>query len=694
MAMKKSKWDDLGVKFSVAYQTQRRCEEMLLRCNEKGLLNKPLSNKQVDNTIASKTILGLYTDQKLLHSSDHEHGKLMKLITCGDHLFPLQQMNDTSEKIRKKMLELDVAMRIAEVRHNTEYLHAYSCTFTVPNPSKGELFEVFGSPSNKNFKGLDKKKNMRHAMKRVKEALYKAQENKKRSQIVVGGDYVGGFYAFEITVNDDNLQKGTGKSIYHPHVHFIMFTTELIDEKQTGKNLYDLWQKKNPHLKLNRGAFDFEHVYKKQQRAVAKKFKNPVPSDNQLMRDLKRATKEQLKESLMGAIKEATMYTAKPQGWDSLYNHEEEWAEVYNSLKGAKAKNNVGIMYEASQFLSIFEDLNGAFGLSVMSDFPDIVTKCSDLVWEKDNLLSKKTKGLFEGRYNMLNERTLTPDEVVYFNMSIIEQSLVSDDDEHAIEQFLAKYTDKISDSKLQDYANVLDSYTFARSIDELLQRLESYAIKEVLKDKPEKAWDIRYLSDSITALHSGNGVLNIDRTDFNNYLDSLRHSLIKAYDCNVMPLFGKNNANNWGAFENFADKQGLGDPNSQYNNRKNQIELNLFVDIEDVDSYLAARLDLQKVFQRDQKQQAELEVLYNHISKIHVLSFDELVLDNFTVLEEERKEAERKERLYWSNQVADYNRSMRPVQNWLYGKSTGYHEFKNPTIETEFKKLREQIYG
>lgn len=691
--MKLSTWADLGIKFSVAYQTQRRCEEMLLRCHSKGLLNKPLSNKQLDNTKASHELMGLYMDQKLLHSSDREHGKLMKLITCGDHLFPLQQMNDTSEKIRKKMLELDVAMRISGTRYGTELLHAYSCTFTVPNPSKGELFEVFGSPSNKNFKGLDKKKNMRHAMKRVKEALYKAQENKKRSQIVVGGDYVGGFYAFEITVNDDNLQKGTGKSIYHPHIHFIMFTTELIDEKQTGKNLYNLWQKKNPHLKLNKGAFDFEHVYKKQQRALALKNGKSVPSNQKMMVELKNATKEVLKESLMGAIKEATMYTAKPQGWDSLYDHEEEWAEVYNSLKGAKAKNNVGIMHEASQFLSIFEDLNGAFGLSVMSDFPDIVTRCSDLIWENDNLLSTKTKGLFEGRYKMENERTLTADEVVYFNKSIIEQSLVNDQDEFSIEQFLAKYTDKISNSKLQDYAHVLDSYTFARSLDELVERLEEYAAKEEVKEKHAKAWDIRYLSGAITSLHS-DGILKIDKSDLNNYLDGLRQTYIKAYDQNVQPLLGKNNATNWGAFENFADKQGLSDPHTQFANRSNQIELNLFVDVEDIESYLAARFDLQNAVQRDQQEQADLEVLHNHISKINVSSFNELVLDNFAVLEEERKEEERKERLYWSNQVADYNRSMRPVQNWLYGKHAGYIDRKNPTITIEFKNLRKQIYG
>lgn len=598
----KDKAENLGKKFSVALETERRASEMLLDCYDKGLINNKLSEKAIHNLKAVKKLVMTHPQMQLLHSKDGTSGKMRKLmLASGDHKFPLQQQQDTSRKINEKMLELDVALRILKERNGIDVPHAYSLTLTVPNVHKGQLEQRFGSWSKLSKDA--KKRNLRYTNSRLKKEFNKGVDPNHRSHFgLVGGTYLGGMYAFELTVNDKNLEAGKGKSIYHPHVHWIIFSDTVLDEKATADAIFDKWQSINPHVKLSRAAFDFEHVYKKQASTKAKN-----KTDKELENDLKTMAKDQLKQTIISGIKEATMYTMKPQSWDALYKKPEEFAEVYNALHGAKAKNNVGVMYEASTFLRVFEEFMNGFGMSTMTEFPDIVTQLSKLDFKHNKDMNYHTNGMFSGGYIMKHDRELTPDEVIFYNRSILEHCLVDENTESKIEKFLDCFSSNIPDKKMKIYAKVFESYTFARNFDELQDRLQKFANEQdgvaVLSDQllaraknkkeqknlelrikkaEAKAYDIRLLADSLSALYDPiKETLVVDSSNHTRYLKDLFQSYKTLYKKHMGTLDG---------FSEFASKQGLPDPSSPFSVVADTTPINLFVDIPEIENYLGSR--------------------------------------------------------------------------------------------------------
>lgn len=531
MAFKAKKEKTIQERFSNVIFTEMAFAKMMLEAHKRGYIKMTL--KQQDNMRGFIGVMTVRPSHDLLHSSDNSHGKLRKLISCGDHQSPLQQQQDSSTRVNMVVKQFSVAQALTEAQGRifgdvTGEMYAYMLTLTRPNTHKGKL-------------DADYTKHRGRVSKFMK-SLRDGSANKNGIQLV-GGQYLGGFASHEVTLNDAVFEAQGATKLYHPHTHIIILSDEKLDVERTADVLFDKWVALNKDLHLTRKAFDFQPAF-----------------DG--------STTNMTKNNEVAAIKEAVKYTVKPDTWYRLSDTTdaysvEVFAELYGSLKAKKLKQSYGLLDMASNFLKTFEAFENAIGFNLMTEFPDIVTQLSTLVFDANQ--SK------HGGYNAVFKRELSADEIILYNRGLIESVLVGSGLESVIEGFFDAYMGNMTTRKQKLYADVFSSMTFARSIDELVGKLNVFASVERVKGNGLKAYDISLLSDAIIAKHNL-GRLEISTMDHDAFLRRERNKYYDIFDKHVAPLRRGPNTTieNHRVFGTFLDKQGL-----QPNNRGS----NIFVD-------------------------------------------------------------------------------------------------------------------
>lgn len=513
--------------FSTSIFSEDNFMKMLVAVDDAGLLlNKnKLSDKARKNM---RSLIGMRQGKPtydFLHSTDNTHGKLRKLISCGDHQSPLQQQQDSSVRVNLVMQQFDVAKRLTEAQGRlfgdvSGEMFTTMLTVSRQNTHKGKLVEEY--------------KKHRSRVSRMQTALKDGARNKNGLQLV-GGQYLGAFASHEITVNNDIFNaRGTTK-LYHPHTHILIISDAPLDMDATADVLWKKWQALNikDGVPVDRKGFKFIEAYDPN-----------APKTGKMMDDNK-----------MAAVKEAVKYSVKPDIWSKLSDVNdtyqlEVFAEIYNAVKRSVVKQSYGLLDTARNYISTYKPFSSAMSFSITDRFPDIVTQLSELVFD-----SGKSK---HGGYNAFYKRELTPDEIIYYNRGLIEDVLVSADAEAYIESFFDEYEDAMTTRKQQLYAEVFKSFAFERTVDDLLEKLEIFATREDIAENTGKAYDIRLLSNAVLQSLDGD-VLRIDSRFHEHFLNRERSKYAALFQKHVAPLSGMYaTEENHNLFATFLDKQGL----------------------------------------------------------------------------------------------------------------------------------------
>lgn len=513
--------------FSTSIHSEDNFTKMLVAVDSKGLLAP--KNKLSDKTLKNmKSLIGVRQAKPsydLLHSTDRSHGKMRKLISCGDHQSPLQQQQDSSTRVNLVMQQFDVAQRITEADARlfggvSGEMYTTMLTVSIKNRSKGTLEIEF--------------KKHRDRVAAMMTALRNGAVNKNGVQLV-GGQYLGAFVSHENTVNEAVLKARGTSGLYHPHTHILIQSDAPLDIGATADVLWKKWQALNikAGVSVDRQGFKFSEAYDPN-----------APKNGKLA-----------KENKSAAIKEAVKYTVKPDIWNKLTDVNDSYqlsvfAELYNASKRSQVKLSYGILKEARTYITKFKPFSSAMSFSIADRFPDLVTQLSELVFD-----SKKSK---HGGYDAVYKRELTPDELVYYNRGLIENVLLSADGEACIESFFDEYDHEIITKEQQINAEVFKSFTFERTVDELIAKLEEFAILEDMSDNVGKAYDIRLLSNAVLQTLDGD-VLKVDSRFHEQFLQRERTKYFKLFDKHVAPLTGMYaTEENHNMFATFLDKQGL----------------------------------------------------------------------------------------------------------------------------------------
>lgn len=552
---KKIKAKTIQQTYSTIIYTEKVFARMMLKSHELGLIK--LSTKQLHNMQGFIGIMSVNPTQRLLHSSDNSHGKIPLLISCGDHQSPLQQQNDSSARINQVVRQLDVAERLTFAESKlygnvSGKMYAYMLTLTRPNTHKGRL-------------NADYTKHRSRISKLLK-ALKDGAANKNGLQLI-DGNYLGALASHELTLSDTFFKKDATQSIYHPHTHILILADAPLNEKATFNVLMDKWRALNSDLGLAEDGNNFKACYD--------------PNSNQNSPNVQKK-----------AIKEAVKYTVKPENWNKVSDSSDSYmvevfAEMYNAVKGKKLKQSHGLLETASNFISTFGDFENALSFTIMDEFPDIVTQMTELVFDK--AIEKK------GGYKAVYGRELTLDEVMFYNYGLVEETLVSSDLEHEIELFFDKYEDDFTTKKQLLYADVFKSFVFARTVDEVKERLERFAKIED-SNNALKAYDIRLFASAFDNSNVADRLV-IEAVSHVHFLQDERKKYVDLFDKHVAPLSGVNATDsNHEMVANFLDQQHLNVNESRYyrsgGGASYTLGVELFVDekIEDVESYFGIR--------------------------------------------------------------------------------------------------------
>src|SRR5699024_7992668 len=136
MAIKAKKESTIEERYAITINSEKKFTEMMLEAESRGLVKQ--TRKQLNNMKSFVGIMQANPTQQLLHSSDRTHGKMRKLISCGDHNSPLQQQQDSSVRVNEMVQQFNIAKRMSEAEADlfnttTGKQHLYMLTLTRPN---------------------------------------------------------------------------------------------------------------------------------------------------------------------------------------------------------------------------------------------------------------------------------------------------------------------------------------------------------------------------------------------------------------------------------------------------------------------------------------------------------------------------------------------------------------------------------
>lgn len=506
---------DMGEQYAIALNTEELYGKQAVLCHDAGLIR--LTQPQYISCKGFAGIAQAKPTQKLLHSSDNTHGKMMVSIGTNLNHAPLKQSSKSSVEINSTILQFAMAQLLQEQLPGTKKVYATFLTLTYPNSNKGNLAE---------------KADLN--MKRVSLLLDQLTKgtSRKNGLRLVGGNYLGALVNREVTINEELYSKGSTVGIWNDHVHIILLSDTLINIDATKKVIFKRWKELNKDYKnLSSKAIKLEPIYDP---------KNPNGN---------------YEDVVVKAIKEVVKYSTKPADINFLCKRKDNYglevfAELFNALKGKQMRRRHGLLWNAKNFLSKFDAFENAIRFTTVEEFPDIVTQLSNLVYNHDY------KQL--GRYEAIHERQLTSDEILYQNRSLIEKILVRDDDVNLIQDFIGKTASKLTTAMQSAYAEVFKSFVFATSLDDLMDKLNVFVSKAHADNKPLKAYDIELLANAITEKYD-NGVLKVNLTEYKKLVTDMRLEFYDHYDKYVDAIKGpdatEQSKADWAIF---AEKQGL----------------------------------------------------------------------------------------------------------------------------------------
>ncbi|MEG0380138.1 MAG: hypothetical protein RR603_00400, partial [Kurthia sp.] len=264
---------------------------------------------------------------------------------CGHHLNPLQQAKDSSRRVVEYRHSVTIMHGLFEEskKHNFknstynydgDQLHAYAGVFSFTNSDKGHLgadVSALNDMASKFWKKLKDANNRTSSLNRLNS---------------IDGSYaspVGMLLSNEMTANTDKMQALDGKGIFHPHIHFILFTDkELGDDAR--KEMYAIWNDVTGARKTDIQAFSFAPVYSK--------------STNK-------------DGAISNIIKEVTKYLMDPSKWDLLALKDDDtkalrqfkielFSEYFNAYESMKRVRTYGLLRDAQSYINRFSDFENA----------------------------------------------------------------------------------------------------------------------------------------------------------------------------------------------------------------------------------------------------------------------------------------------------------------------------------------------
>lgn len=442
---------DIADKFAIALKSERLFNDSVLQCMNAGLINKTSVSGQ--RYAMSSALIRNQQSFDLLTNSEKSTGKMKIVMSSGDHLSPLQEQQDSSMRIKEVAQQVSISRLLLEKQKSLfgncqDNMKAYMITLTIPNCSKGRLNDVF--------------KTHRQRVSKFVRSLKDGASRKNGLVLIGDGSYIGCLVSHELTVNESLISSKSVFSIYHPHTHIVLLTDDEIDIDETSDLLFSKWVDLNKKdYNLNRSAFDFRASY----------------------------SKKKTQDDVLSSVVESIKYAVKPSTWnlfDDVKNdvyQRELFAEIYNSMRGFKKKMSFGILRQAKSFLNAFGSFESAISFSTLADFPDLVTQLVEI---------NKTKNRFVSQHS----RQLTSDEIIYYNRSLIENSLVSSDLTAEIYDYLSSAA--FSDDVVTLFASVFCDIKFSDSVSELLSKIEEFENVARLENRFEKAYDLNLFASAI----------------------------------------------------------------------------------------------------------------------------------------------------------------------------------------------------
>lgn len=375
-------------------------------------------------------------------------------VTLDGHaLNPLQQAKDSSARVVEFSHGYQVMEGLFKTAINMNFknkmyqfegkkLYAYNGVLSFTNSNKGSLA--------KEVKYLNDKASA--LWKRLKDSHMRDGISNRLTTI--NNDYavpVGMLISNEMTINTEKLESMNGKGIFHPHIHFTLFTDEKL-KSTVDDELYRLWDDiTGSTYKTDRQAFKFEIAY---------------------------SGSADANSSVVDTLKETTKYLMDPSKWNVLALNEDDsddlkefkielFAEYFNAYTNIKRIKSLGLLRDALGYISRFSQFENASVINKSDVLGEFLTQLNELKF------NHKAK-----RYDFNHIRLLTDDEIIHENKNYLSSILVSKEYKGALNSFVDGIIGELSNDKDKLYAEYFKSNEFNSSLQDLHDRLDDVEVE------------------------------------------------------------------------------------------------------------------------------------------------------------------------------------------------------------------------
>ena len=426
MAIKNKK--DKNEVLAIALQTQKNYCALAHQAYKTGKLDN-LTDNQVDNLdflekfgyielTPKETNKGIKTVRAI--SDSNRSTFKVPMVTANLAHTPIKEMNNTAQQLLDTVATIRIMKMLLKKRTGRNELYADMMTLSFRNVSMDR--EHYG--------------NLRVAFFELKDMLMELKEAlRKRKTFSEYGHFLAMVPSFETTLNKEAMEKMSGKNLFHPHVHVLMFYDEETNGEALRSEIWKIWKKiaEKHDRKVSKKAFGYENSY------------NPEDAKNE-------------KAALIGSILEAQKYAMKPNIVNEMMSFDEGvgiaskrkefnldvFSEIYNvyvkqgrdNHSGSKSKfqvNSSGLFREAKMYVNKFKKV-GLFSALVLKacdgDISSIPTLMSQV--QTYNIIDNDKMGKkYHVYFSWFSDVTkLTRKEMLYYNRSVLSGSYASGFDE------------------------------------------------------------------------------------------------------------------------------------------------------------------------------------------------------------------------------------------------------------------------
>src|SRR5699024_3523726 len=141
---------------------------------------------------------------------------------------PIKEMNNTAQQLLDTVATIRVMKMLLKKRTGRNELYADMMTLSFRNVSMDR--EHYG--------------NLRVAFFELKDMLMELKEAlRKRKTFSEYGHFLAMVPSFETTLNKEAMEKMSGKNLFHPHVHVLMFYDEETNGEAKRSEIWKIWKK-------------------------------------------------------------------------------------------------------------------------------------------------------------------------------------------------------------------------------------------------------------------------------------------------------------------------------------------------------------------------------------------------------------------------------------------------------------------